>query len=168
MIHSSVRDSMTDDDSRAYALRRIEHRLAVASGQQPGIEAATVRSVAAYINEIAIYSPLPWGHELRGKYTGQQDIPSYVDPEALRRAIFDDFIRRRDQGFFDYHDWWAKGPSRAPLTAKQKELVTNHLPLVRELATKIARGSNSVPLSELEGLGLSQLEALARKYDPSQ
>jgi len=161
---------MTDDDSRAYALQRIEHRLAVACGQQPGIEAATVRSVAAYINEIAIYSPLAWGHELRSKYTGQQDRSLYINSEDLRRAIWDDFIRRRDEGL-DYYDWWAKkkpSPSDLELTAKQIMLFIDYQPLVRELATEVARGSNLVLVSELEGLGLIQLRALAREYHHSQ
>src|SRR5262245_35042789 len=54
-----------------------------------------------------------------------------------------------------------------PLTNEQARHVTSHLPLVRKYAGKIAKGNQAL-FTELEALGLNQLEALARTYDPTK
>ena len=78
---------MNDDDSRA--IRRIEHRLAVACGQTRRVEAGMLLSIAEYINDLAIYGG--W-HELidkylklRDQYTGQYILAPYILIDLSRR-----------------------------------------------------------------------------------
>jgi len=138
--------------------------------------------LAEDINNIAIYTPHGRGLKLRDKYLKLRDKSGrYI----LKPFILTDLSRRKGERFGDHlvevnkllepfrvEDtvWWDCGPPIPPqskLTAKQQKLVANNQGDVRKFAEYFARG-DEVLAAELEALGLSVLEELAPRYDPTR
>ena len=131
------------DDRRALT----EYMICVASWacsqSQPNAE--QLLAAAAYI--INKHNDA-WGIEVRLKYLGQgSPLAPYIAADLRRR-----------QWASDKAEW------EPPLSAERAKLVADHMQLVRKYAGDIARG-NDVLFSELEVLGLYQLEKSARQYD---
>ena len=92
-----------------------------------------------------------WGIEVRLKYLGQgSPLAPYIAADLRRRQ------QRRDGA-----EW------QPPLSAEQAKMVADHTPLISKYANDIARGNQAL-FTELEVLGLQELEKMARKYDPSR
>jgi RNA polymerase sigma factor (sigma-70 family) len=147
---------MDEAEKLAWAIDRIELRLAIACGQLPRTEEAMHRQIARIINDEYGYIADSHGSlwlKVREKYLQEGSVLApYILADDQRREIEEAEAQRALQ---------------PPLPAARAELVFNHLPLIRSLASSVA-GQNDTLFSELELLGVAVLEEQARKFDPSR
>ena len=172
-------------ETDAWALRRIERRLAVACGQPESIEAGMLRSIAAEINDMIFFNVQGW-REISSKYTGKKAPEgswwfSENGEHILAAYIRDDLehgLKQRQKereesaaavAEFNRTGHWRSQskPTFDLLSTEQARLVMDNLGLVGKFARYVAK-QNQELLSELENIGQQVLEEQARKFDPTQ